>query len=240
MMRHTTKLLLGCCLLALFLFAATASHAAIIIDIVGINTETEAEMKTKVDVPLGESKEFVFEDYRFGNSETMWQVQDLDVSGNIDPEVTLAYALTNNASVPVAFTINVTVPIAPPLLGGTLHGGSVGGAVLDTGQPVSISTVSGKPLYSGEIDGSTVLALYPDPTSFTGNSIATIPGISSGLPGPTNPSGPALATIGITNQFILGPGDTLTLGNNFVVVPEPATVLLMLACSGLILRSRRR
>lgn len=237
MKRLKKQLFLFSSVLTVLLLTTVACDAGILsvdVDIVGVNTETQEEMKHQIQVPL-DSKEFSSEDNRFGNSQTMWELEDLDVSGNIDPEVTLAYALSNNTNVPLAFIMSVTVPISPAFVNGTRHGGSTGGAVLDTGQPVSISTVAGKPLYSGEIDGSTVLSLYPDPNSFVGVGAATIPAISSGIPGFTNPSGPALASIGITNEFILGPGDTVVLGSNFAVVPEPGGIILvLLACSAFV------
>ena len=77
---------------------------------------------------------------------------------------------------PLLFSVSVTLPIAPigPL---TLHGGSMGATLTDANNNGSstVSTAGGLPLYRGQIDGATVLSIYPDPYSlsvaFAGQSI---------------------------------------------------------------------
>jgi hypothetical protein len=61
--------------------------------------------------------------------------------------------------------------------------------------------------------------------AFGGQTI-TIPALNPGLPGPTLPSGPALATIGIVHRFTLSPGDSMSATSFFTVVPEPASIAL--------------
>jgi hypothetical protein len=109
----------------------------------------------------------------------------------------------------------------------------------------TVSTAGGLPLYRGQIDGATVLSIYPDPYSlsvaFAGQSI-NVPALNPGLPGPTLPSGAAASTIGIINQFQLSPGDIFA-GNSFFVielVPEPSTIGLAAAALTATLFVRRR
>jgi hypothetical protein len=176
---------------------------------------------------------------------TGWSLTDLDVSGNSDPFTSVNYAITNSAAVTLTFTVSVTTPISAqgPL---TLHGGSMGATLTDANNngSATVGTSPGVPLYQGQIDGATVLGIYPDPyslsTVFAGQSIQ-VPALNPGLPGPTLPSGAAVNTIGIVNQFTLSPGDIYS-GNSFFVVvsvPEPST-LALLAITVVTLAGRRR
>ena len=95
----------------------------------------------------------------------------------------------------------------------------------------------------GMIDGAGVMQLYPDPPGlsvsapFDGGS-ANILAVSAGLPGPTLPSGAVNNSIAIQHAFTLTPGDSATLSSYFIVVPEPAS-LLLLAVGALVLPRRR-
>jgi hypothetical protein len=167
---------------------------------------------------------------------TGWSLTDLDVSGNVDPFTSLNYSITNNAAVTLLFTVSVTLPVVPQGPA-TVHGGSMGATLTDANfdGSATVATSGGLPLYQGQIDGATVLSIYPDPYSlsvpFAGASV-NVPALNPGLPGPTLPSGPALSTIGIINRFTLSPGDIFA-GNSFFIieaVPEPNTLVLLGLC----------
>jgi len=168
---------------------------------------------------------------------------DYDVLVKPDPFINAAYALTNPTNSTQIYNLVTTLPIAPPIVPSSLMGGSTGGSLTDANfnGVGTVATVGpGTSFYAGQIDGVGVLPLYPDPNSwsvlFPGQTV-NIPQISAGLPGPTIPGPPALASIGILHQFSLTAGDAVSITSFFVVVPEPASVVL-LVISGLALRRR--
>jgi hypothetical protein len=165
-------------------------------------------------------------------TETGWTLTQLSASGNIDPFTNLNWAITNNAAVTLLFSVSVTLPIAPQGPA-TLHGGSTGATLNDANfnGAGAVSTFGATPFYQGQIDGVTVLPIYPAPFTHTITFAGESTGFSAnvGLPGSTIPSGPALLSIGIINTFTLTPGDSLS-GNSFFVVipvPEPSTMAMV-------------
>jgi hypothetical protein len=167
-----------------------------------------------------------------GNS---WTLDQLSASGNIDPFTNLNWAITNNAAVTLLFSVSVTLPIAPQGPA-TLHGGSTGATLNDANfnGAGAVSTFGVTPFYQGQIDGITVLPIYPAPFthSITFQGETTSFSNNVGLPGPTLPSGPALLTIGIINTFTLTPGDSLSGNSFFVVVPVPEPTSIALVALG--------
>jgi hypothetical protein len=165
-------------------------------------------------------------------TETGWTLTQLSASGNVDPFTNLNWAITNNAAVTLLFSVSVTLPIAPQGPA-TLHGGSTGATLTDANFNGSATTATFgvTPFYQGQIDGTTVLSLYSAPFSHTVSIAGDTTGFSTnaGLPGPILLSGPALLSIGIINTFTLTPGDSLSGGSFFVVVPvpEPSTMALV-------------
>jgi hypothetical protein len=236
----------ACCLaLAPVSFAGptTIPSSDVVVTVTGVDPETMQGRSVEFMTDVKSDGSF---DLRNQTSQgTSWSLTDLNVSGNVDPFTNLNFAVTNNAAITLLFSVSVTLPVAPQLPT-TLHGGSTGGALTDANFNglATVATSGGLPYYQGQIDGATVLPIYPDPyslsASFAGQTV-NVPALNPGLPGPTLPSGPALSTIGIINRFTLTPGDTFS-GNSFFVVapvPEPSTLLLLaLAC--LAVAGRRR
>mgnify|MGYP002621741522 CR=1 FL=1 len=230
-------------LLSVFVEAGSISDGAklpVIVRIEGVSPEDGRGRTDEFQIPVNTDNSFALDNV--SKDGTLWNLDSLQVSGNIDPFTSVNYAVTNNAAVTINFTVSVLLPIAPQLPT-TLHGGSVGGALTDANNNgvATVATVGGGvPFYQGQIDGSTVLSIFTDPYSlsvaFAGQTI-NLPAMNPGLPGPTLPSGPALASIGIINRFSLTPGDQFS-GNSFFVIepiPEPGTLVLAglcLACLG--------
>ncbi|REK10294.1 MAG: PEP-CTERM sorting domain-containing protein [Planctomycetota bacterium] len=211
---------------------AEALNGDVTVTIMGTNTDTGQTMQDEILVPI--QTDGSFSASNVPSIRPMWEGSLDNLSGNADPFANLAFSILNVAAVPIEYTVSVLVPIAPPLAGATLHGGSTGGSVTDadgsgTGGLSTITSVAGVPFYQGQIDGTTVLSIYPDPTSFpitfSGQTV-TIPALNPGLPGPTLPSGPALASIGIVHRFLLSPGDSVATTSFFQVVPEPSSIAL--------------
>lgn len=171
---------------------------------------------------------------------------EYDITVKEDPWINAGLVVTNITPTTQTYTFITTLPIAPPLPGATLHGGSMQGGLTDNTVngvlgTVTTDPVTGSPLYYGMIDGVGVLPLYAHPYSVSApwdGGSATIPAVSAGLPPPpTIPSGPANLTIGIKHTFTLTAGDTATFSSFFMVIPEPVS-LVLLALGALMLRRR--
>jgi hypothetical protein len=222
----------------------TTPKGDVVITVTGVNPETmqgrTAEFKA---TPTSEG---TFDLRNQTSPGDLWSLTDLGVSGNVDPFTSLNYAITNNAAVTLLFTVSVTLPISPQGPA-TVHGGSMGASLTDSNNNgfATVATSGGIPFYAGQLDGATVLSIYPHAFSqsvaFAGQTV-NVPALNPGLPGPTLPSGPALGTIGIINRFTLTAGDMLS-GNSFFVVeavPEPNTLALIAMSLCFTMRLARR
>ncbi len=240
---NTFRDLFSCCLAFALFFVfydtlqagSMGTSEPVVVRVTGVDPGTGQGRTDEFVVPVKSDNSFALVDA--SSRGTLWDLNGLTVRGNIDPFTSLNYAVTNNAAVTLQFTVSIVLPIAPQLPA-TLHGGSVGGTLTDANNNgvATVATVGGGvPFYQGQIDGFTVLSIYPDPYSlsvaFAGQTI-NVPAMNVGLPGPTLPSGPAFATIGIINRFSLTAGDQFS-GNSFFVVvpvPEPSTLALLGLC----------
>ena len=210
---HISGCIAAACCLALapvsFAGPMTIPSGDVVVTVTGVDPATMQGRTVEFMADVNSDGSFALRDQT--SEGTNWNLTDLDVSGNVDPFTSLNFAVTNNAAVTLLFTVSVTLPIVPQLPA-TLHGGSTGGTLTDSNfnGSATVATSGGIPYYQGQIDGATVLSIYPDPYSlsvaFPGQTV-NVPAQNPGLPGPTLPSGPALSTIGIINRFTLTPGD---------------------------------
>jgi hypothetical protein len=168
---------------------------------------------------------------------------------NQDPSILGSLTLTNltgsTRNFNLAFSLPVLSAFSPSLIGGsidaTLFDANGNGSAAMA--PIAISPS----IYRGTIDGVTVLSLFAANIGCSGSG----PGCTAsgsdifGLPGPME-RGPAVnSAIGMFLNFSLTAGDRVTFLTNFTVeppapVPLPASLPLMLAGLGGLLRKRRK
>lgn len=228
-MRHYASFVLAAILIAV----AQDGRAAVSVAVVG-QADGFPTQAGSLSIDVNPDDTFSASGLTLGNANSpLWQLESFDINGAINPFVSQGFSVVNTSAVPVTFTITTTVPIAPPLTGGTVVGGSTGITVTDANNDGvgSVTTLAGVPVFGGTVDGSIVLPLLADPFTLTvpfagGTASATD---DAGLPGPSIISGPALTSIGIVQEFVLSPGDR-AVGSAFFdiepIVPEPTSVLI--------------
>ena len=194
------------------------------------------------DILPGENEDELYVSWGWDNPTNC--TVNLEMTYKIDPYVIGGFSVTNNAAFTQSFMFTFTSPVSPAIATATYYGGSTNGSfTVDNpeGSPDgTVSTVTGKPFFMGQIDGVNKLSLHSDPQDWTGaaGSSPNIPIASS----PVTNVGPAVATdIGIVFNLTLTPGETATVNGTFVVVPipEPAS-LVILGLGALLLRVRRK
>lgn len=166
-------------------------------------------------------------------------LDSLDFTYDEDPFVTGGLTAYNPSGSTQTYTFIFTSPVSPAITPTSLYGGSMSGSITaGMSAPATVATVTNTPLYQGMIDGTPVLAIYTDPTSWT----VPTPFASGQIPGVTVPItnvGPqVLNNISMQFKFTLTPDDTTTMNGIFEVIPEPAT-LVLLGIGSLLLRKRR-
>jgi hypothetical protein len=157
-----------------------------------------------------------------------------------DPVVFGGFTFTNMIASPQDFSVSLTLPTTVP--SPAQMRGTIAGSLLDAnGDGAVLTTQAGEPLYAALIDNVPVKTLLDDPFS------TTVGPAASGV-WPTPPAAfgyepaPAVTTmIGINHLFTLsGTGDTATFVSRFEVIPEPATLGLLLVGAMSLLRRRVR
>jgi hypothetical protein len=170
-------------------------------------------------------------------------VWDLDLDP--DPFVSGSLTLTNISGVTSTYSLSVSQPVAPALPAGSIMSGLSFITLIDADFNNAASILApavpvGSAIFNGTIDGITQRQLFTAPYSL----LATFPpgGGSAGASFSNELTTiPLTALIGITHNFTLSPGDTVTLNSRFEVVPEPGTFgLAVFAAAGVAHTVRRR
>jgi hypothetical protein len=200
-----------------------------------------------VDVIPGVSATCNATNLDYGDGYTQFQIDSLSMTIDADPVVTGTWAVTNTDFLNPTqhFTMVFTLPIAPPIPGPTLSGGSISGTVSDgDGNGATLSAFGGSSIYTAQIDGSNTATLYDDPTSISALPFdtAAISEAIFGAPVPNQLGGPALVSIGIVLDFVLTQFDsaTFTSEHEVIPVPEPRTAALLAIGCALLAGARRR
>lgn len=165
-----------------------------------------------------------------------WVVDwDLNASDDISSGqllVTNGFTVENLSDQVLDFELTVTLPVAQALTF-TDYFGSIGLGI--SGVDGELASIGG-PVWSGLLDGATVVSAFEDPYSLAFAGVGSADDNVSGL---TGSNGGVNDSIGIRLAFSLTPGEQLGTTGSFAVIPGPAG-LGLLAVAGLGGRRRRR
>jgi hypothetical protein len=150
-----------------------------------------------------------------------------------DPFVTSNITLINPTPITQTYTFTVTIPITPYAYDSTIAS-SIGVTVTDTvGGSVTVSSTSPQGIYSGQVNGGTILTLMPHLTTVscnTGTGCTDTDADNSALPQLAATPGVA-NSIGIQLKFTLTPFDQVAITSRFEIiqseVPEPGAATLL-------------
>jgi hypothetical protein len=170
-----------------------------------------------------------------------------EIDADPDPFLNAVFTLHNLLPTAQNFTLDANLSISPPIIGGSLTGGSFSGTLVDAGgggaEVRTFLGASAPPMYISRIDGADWQPLMIAPQSFTAAPYGTT-GFGPdefGVPIPSLAGPDVYSTIEIETNARVSGNDVAVFVATFVVVPEPASAgLLVLGAAALLLRRKRR
>lgn len=176
---------------------------------------------------------------------------DYNLRFNPDPLLTGIVGITNLTNVTQVFTVNMLLPITPPVAAPSLYRGSITGKVLDghlngtfKDGTASLLDNTGNGIYAGRIDGASVLPLFGvSLTCSNSGCSSTTSDQSGGFPAFLTGGPAANTSIGTTLTFSLSAHDRVDFNTTFEItspVPVPGAVWLFGSALGGVLTLRRR
>lgn len=153
-----------------------------------------------------------------------------------DPTVFLSQLVENNTASAQTYVLYIDQPAYLASSSSTTYG-SVTLSLLDIAGDGASLTDNGTSIYKAFIDGNQAGTLM-DPTYSLGTPPGTVDSGSEYFLG-SYPAG-VVSDIGIQIEFTLSAGDRATVQSRFDVIPEPASMVLLVATSSAIVFVRRR
>ena len=156
-----------------------------------------------------------------------------------DPSISGVAAFTNLSGVTMNFTYNVTANSTIAIASPTVDGTSTITLVDNGNNGATMAALTGDSIYRAFINAATQETLFDDPYSLVA------PANGFDLDGAN--WGPQAATValafgdvfGINHDFSLTAGDQATVNSDFNIVPEPATMMLLVLGGVSLIRRRR-
>jgi len=151
--------------------------------------------------------------------------------------------LTNNTGMTQTVSITTMIPVAPAIVPSSVMGGSASGTLTTNGDGGSMTHSNGMdPFYLALIDTIAVADLHNFDSSvgLVGFGSESTGFEDFGTPIPSAPGPAVLSSIGITLQFDLTEGDSVSWTSNFVVnIPAPGAGMVF-GLAGIAAIRRRR
>jgi hypothetical protein len=182
----------------------------------------------------GESGEFIENPDGTQN----WSGEFLDPNGwefswdllmDPDPFISGVVAVVNNTGIDASFTFQVSMPVSVSLPAGSPMSGSSSITINDANGngSATLSAPAGGSIYEAGIESTVEATLFDDPYSLSPPFPPSTTSDNASFTGTTSTALNVGDEMFLTHSFVLSAGDSATGNSNFSVIPEPASLVLV-------------